>query len=69
MGLVEMAVDHVVHQRRHVITAAGHSKVLDGANAQVATRHAGENRTRLDLVSNDGLAGGDGSECTGSGHA
>ena len=69
MGLVEMAVDDVVHQRRHVVTSPGHGKVLDGADTQVATRHPGQDRTRLDLVSNNGLASGNGGECTGGGYA
>ena len=64
----EMAIDHVIHQRPHVIAAAGHGEVLDGADSQVATGHTSQDRARLDLVSNDRFASGDGGECPGRGH-
>ena len=65
---LEVAVYDVVHQRRHLVTPARHGKVLDGADSEMATSHSGQDRTRLDLVSNDRFAGGNGGECAGSRH-
>ena len=61
----KMAVDHIIHQRRYVIAAAGHGEVLHGADAQMTAGHPGQNGAGFDLVSHHGFARGDGGECPG----
>ena len=68
-GFGVMAGEGVVGEDTYAFGVAAGGEVLEGADAGVAGGDAGEDCAGLDGLAHDALAGGDGGERAGGGHA